>query len=278
MSEKKRLDVLLFEKGLAASREKARALIMSGNVYVDNQKSDKPGTTYKDDVSLEVRETGLGFVSRGGLKLNKAIKTFKIDLRGLVAMDIGASTGGFTDCMLQNGAARVYSVDVGYGQLDWKLRNDDRVVNMERTNIRYIDREKVPKELDFISIDVSFISLCLVLPVAKSLMKDGAKAVCLIKPQFEAGRGKVGKNGVVRDPQIHVEVIEKIKTYVLDNGFKILGLDFSPVKGPKGNIEYLIYLENSGDSDDLSNKDAKTLVKIAHEALNFDSKDDPKIN
>lgn len=274
MSEKKRLDVLLFEKGLAASREKARALIMSGNVYVNNQKSDKPGTTYKDDVNLEVRESDLGFVSRGGLKLNKAIKAFKIDLKGLVAMDIGASTGGFTDCMLQNGAARVYSVDVGYGQLDWNLRNDDRVINMERTNIRYIDREKVSEKLDFISIDVSFISLCLVLPVAKSLMKDSAKAVCLIKPQFEAGRGKIGKNGVVRDPQIHVEVIEKIKTYVLGSGFKILGLDFSPVKGPKGNIEYLIYLENSSNSDDLSNIDVKGLVERAHKELNFDSKAD----
>ena len=274
MSEKKRLDVLLFERGLAASREKARALIMSGNVYINNQKSDKPGTAYKDDVNLEVRESALGFVSRGGLKLNKAIKAFKVDLKGLVAMDIGASTGGFTDCMLQNGVARVYSVDVGYGQLDWKLRNDDRVVNMERTNIRYIDREKVSEKLDFISIDVSFISLCLVLPVAKSLMKDGARAVCLIKPQFEAGREKVGKNGVVREPQIHVEVIEKIKTYVLDNGFKILGLDFSPVKGPKGNIEYLIYLENLGNSNDLSNTDVKILVERAHEELNSDSKAD----
>lgn len=274
MAEKKRLDVLLFEKGLAVSREKARALIMSGNVYVNNQKSDKPGTTYRDDVNLEVRESALDFVSRGGLKLNKAIKVFKIDLKGLIAMDIGASTGGFTDCMLQNGIARVYSVDVGYGQLDWKLRNDHRVVNMERTNIRYIDRDKVPEKLDFISIDVSFISLCLVLPVAKSLMKDGASAVCLIKPQFEAGRGKIGKNGVVRDPQIHVEVIEKIKTYVLDNGFKVLGLDFSPVKGPKGNIEYLIYIENSGDSCDLSNTDVKTLVERAHKELNFDSKAD----
>lgn len=267
MPEKKRLDVMLFERGLAASREKARSLIMSGKVYVENQKSDKPGTTYKDDANIEVRDTGLGFVSRGGLKLDKAIKVFGIDLSGAVAMDIGASTGGFTDCMLQNGARLVYSVDVGYGQLDWKLRNDSRVINMERTNIRYIDKDAIKEQLDFVSVDVSFISLCLILPVAKALMKEGAKAVCLIKPQFEAGKGKVGKNGVVRDPKIHVEIIEKIKSYVLENGFTILGLDYSPVKGPKGNIEYLIYLEKSPDSVNLSGVNVENLVAKSHREL-----------
>lgn len=271
MLEKKRLDVMLFEKGLADSREKARALIMSGKVYVNNQKSDKPGSTYKDDVNIEVRNIGLQFVSRGGLKLDKAIKAFGIDLKGSVAMDIGASTGGFTDCMLQNGASKVYSVDVGYGQLDWKLRNDNRIVNMERTNIRYINKEKVLEKLDFISVDVSFISLCLILPVVKSLMKKGAKAVCLIKPQFEAGKGKVGKNGVIRDPQIHVDVIEKIKDYALESGFKILGLDYSPIKGPRGNIEYLIYLENSIIGNDISNINIKDLVERSHQKLDINT-------
>lgn len=269
MLKKKRLDVMLFERKLAGSREKARSLIMSGNVYVDNQKSDKPGTMYQDDVSIEVRASGHGFVSRGGLKLDKAIRAFRIDLRDAVAMDIGASTGGFTDCMLQNGASKVYSVDVGYGQLDWKLRNDARVINMERTNIRYIDKKKVLEDLDFISIDVSFISLCLVLPVAKELMKMGAKAVCLIKPQFEAGKGKVGKNGVVRDPQIHIEVVKAIKTYAIENEFSVLGLDYSPVKGPKGNIEYLIYLEKSINTCDLSSIDAEELVKRSHRELDI---------
>ena len=274
MSSKERLDVLLVNRGLADSREKAKAIIMSGNVYVDGQKEDKAGSSFNETVNIEVRGNTLKYVSRGGLKLEKAMENFDVTIEGKICMDVGSSTGGFTDCMLQNGAVKVYSVDVGHGQLAWKLRNDERVVCMEKTNIRYVTPEDIADKIQFSSIDVSFISLCLVLPVAKSLMKDGARAVCLIKPQFEAGRGKVGKNGVVREPQIHVEVIEKIKTYVLDNGFKILGLDFSPVKGPKGNIEYLIYLENSGDSNDLSNTDVKILVERAHEELNSDSKAD----
>lgn len=246
MQNKERLDLLLFNKGLAESREKAKALIMSGKVYVDNQKADKAGTLYKNDSKIEVRKDEIEFVSRGGLKLNKAISSFNIDLKDKIAMDIGASTGGFTDCMLQNGAKKVYSVDVGYGQLAWKLRNDGRVVNLERTNIRYIDEGLILEKLDFVSVDVSFISLKLVLPVAKNLMKDLAKGVCLIKPQFEAGRDKIGKNGVVRDKKVHEEVIKNVFTFTNDLGFKILDLDFSPVKGPKGNIEYLMYVEKMG--------------------------------
>lgn len=243
MQNKERLDLLLVSKNLAQSREKAKALIMSGKVYVDNQKADKAGTLYKEDSKIEVRKDEIEFVSRGGLKLNKAILSFNIDLKDKVAMDIGASTGGFTDCMLQNGAKKVYSVDVGYGQLAWKLRNDKRVVNLERTNIRYIDESLILEKLDFVSVDVSFISLKLVLPVAKNLMKDFAKGVCLIKPQFEAGRDKIGKNGVVRDKKVHEEVIENVFAFTNDLEFKILDLDFSPVKGPKGNIEYLMYVE-----------------------------------
>lgn len=270
MISKKRLDVLLFERGLAASREKARTLIMAGDVYVEGQKSDKPGTMYKDDVRLEVRAPQVAYVSRGGLKLEKAIKAFGIDLSGKIAMDIGASTGGFTDCMLQNGARKVYSVDVGYGQLDWKLRNDPRVVNLERTNIRYIDENAVPDELNFFSVDVSFISLKLVLPVARKFMSEGATAVCLIKPQFEAGRENVGKNGVVRDANVHVAVVREICEFVLRAGFNILGLDFSPIKGPKGNIEYLIYLEKSPCAEDATNRcevEVESLVRRSHEEL-----------
>lgn len=263
---KKRLDCILFERGLCESREKAKAVIMSGNVYVENQKADKPGTSYEENANIEVRSAALAYVSRGGLKLEKAIKEFKIDLVGLVAMDIGASTGGFTDCMLQNGAKKVYSVDVGYGQLAWKLRNDNRVVNLEKTNIRYLDKSLITEPLDFFSVDVSFISLCKVLNVAKDLLKENGKAVCLIKPQFEAGREKVGKNGVVRDAKVHKEVIEKICEYVLDNGFNILGLDYSPIKGPKGNIEYLLYLRKS-DEKDTSTLDIDEVVKKAHEEL-----------
>lgn len=267
MLNKKRLDVMLFERGLAQSREKARTVIMSGNVYVDNQKADKPGTLFKDDVKIEVRSPQIAYVSRGGLKLEKAIKTFGIDLNSKIAMDIGASTGGFTDCMLQNGAKKVYSVDVGYGQLDWKLRNDPRVINLERTNIRYIDESSVPDKLDFFSVDVSFISLRLVLPVARRFMAEKATAVCLIKPQFEAGRENVGKNGVVRDKTVHESVVSGICEFVLKNGFDILGLDFSPIKGPKGNIEYLIYLQRSECSQNLTKIDVKSLVNISHEKL-----------
>lgn len=263
---KKRLDLILFEKGLCESREKAKAVIMSGNVYVDNQKSDKPGTSYIEEANIEVRQAAIPYVSRGGLKLDKAIKNFKIDLNNKVAMDIGASTGGFTDCMLQNGARKVYAVDVGYGQLAWKLRTDERVVNLEKTNIRYLEESILEEPLDFFSVDVSFISLCLVLPVAKNLLKNNGQAVCLIKPQFEAGREFVGKNGVVRDKKVHVAVIEKICNYVTESGFKILGLDFSPVKGPKGNIEYLIYIEKSDETFEFI-FDIEALVERSHQDL-----------
>lgn len=219
---------------------------MAGAVYADNQKADKPGDAYPEDVALEVRDKGPRYVSRGGLKLEKAISVFTLNISGLVCMDIGASTGGFTDCMLQNGAKKVYAVDVGYGQLAWALRNDPRVVNMERTNARYLTAEQVPEPVDFLSVDVSFISLSLILPAARQLLASGGQAVCLIKPQFEAGREKVGKKGVVRDQSVHREVIEKVMGFALESGFSILGLDFSPVKGPEGNIEYLLYLQKSG--------------------------------
>ena len=242
---KKRLDILVTERGLAESREKAKALIMAGDVYVDQQKADKPGDLYPEEAPIEVRGKGLKYVSRGGLKLEKAMAEFPITLTGLVCMDVGASTGGFTDCMLQNGAKKVYAVDVGYGQLAWSLRTDPRVVNLERTNARYLSQEQVPEPIDFFSVDVSFISLSLILPAVRPLLAENARAVCLIKPQFEAGREKVGKKGVVRDPAVHQEVIEKILSFALDNGYSVLGLTFSPVKGPEGNIEYLAYLQRS---------------------------------
>lgn len=267
LKNKKRLDIILFEKGFTDSREKAKTLIMSGCVYVDNQKADKPGTTYNDDVKIEVRDRLNPFVSRGGLKLNKAIKAFELSLDNKVAMDIGASTGGFTDCMLQNGAKKVYSVDVGYGQLDWKLRNDSRVINLERTNIRYIDKDLIKEKIEFLSIDVSFISLKLVLPVAKELMADNALGVCLIKPQFEAGREKVSKNGVVKDSKVHKEVIEKIVSFSNELGLKVLNLDFSPIKGPKGNIEYLMLIKNTND-DNFIDFNVKELVEKSHNTLN----------
>jgi 23S rRNA (cytidine1920-2'-O)/16S rRNA (cytidine1409-2'-O)-methyltransferase len=265
--EKKRLDCLIFDRGLAESREKAKVMVMMGNVYVDNQKSDKPGTMLRDDTKIEIRGETLRYVSRGGLKLEKAMELFPILLKDKITMDIGASTGGFTDCMLQNGAKKVYSIDVGYGQLAWKLRTDARVVNLERTNVRYITSEQVPDLVDFFSVDVSFISLCLVLPVARKFMSDNAQAVCLIKPQFEAGRGKVGKKGVVREQSIHVEVIEKISSFVLEHGFSILGLTFSPVKGPEGNIEYLIYLQKSEEPVRVD-LNIVELVKNSHDQLN----------
>lgn len=267
MIEKKRLDCLLFERGFAESREKAKAMIMMGNVYVDNQKSDKAGTMLTDQAKIEVRGDSLRYVSRGGLKLEKAMAVFPIDLNDKVTMDIGASTGGFTDCMLQNGAKKVYSIDVGYGQLAWKLRTDPRVINMERTNVRYITKEQVPDPIDFFSVDVSFISLCLVLPVARNFMNDNATAVCLIKPQFEAGRGKVGKKGVVREKSIHVEVIQKITSFVLEHGFSVMGLTFSPVKGPEGNIEYLVYLQKSDEPVSVD-FDIEKLVEESHKQLN----------
>ena len=264
---KKRLDILVTEKGFAESREKAKAIIMAGLVYVDNQKADKCGASYDEDCDIEVRGSGLRYVSRGGLKREKAIKSFKLELDGKTAMDIGASTGGFTDCMLQNGAAKVYSIDVGYGQLAWKLRTDPRVVNLERTNMRNVTREQVPDEIDFFSVDVSFISLRLILPVARELTAPGGEAVCLIKPQFEAGREKVGKKGVVRDPAVHIEVIIKVIGYALEAGFDVLGLDYSPVKGPEGNIEYLIHLRRSSDPQVLTDITPEELVEASHAEL-----------
>lgn len=261
---KKRLDVLVFEKGFAESREKAKAIIMAGEIYVDNQKADKCGQSYNEDVNIEFRGTAPKYVSRGGLKLEKAINNFHLDLKGKVTMDIGASTGGFTDCMLQNGAEKVYSIDVGYGQLAWKLRNDSRVVNLERTNMRKVTREQVPDEIDFFSIDVSFISLKLLLPVARELLSENAQAVCLIKPQFEAGREKIGKKGVVRDPQVHIEVVESIYNFCLENGYSVLNLDYSPIKGPEGNIEYLIHLQKSENPVSFTEITPKELVEKSH--------------
>ncbi|MDF1495126.1 TlyA family RNA methyltransferase [Caproiciproducens sp. CPB-2] len=267
MIEKKRLDCLLFDQGLTESREKAKAMIMMGNVYIDHQKSDKPGTMLPVDTKIEIRGETMPYVSRGGWKLEKAMSVFPIELKEKITMDIGASTGGFTDCMLQNGAKKVYSIDVGYGQLAWKLRTDPRVVNLERTNVRYLTREQVPDDIDFFSVDVSFISLCLVLPVAREFMAENAQAVCLIKPQFEAGRGKVGKKGVVRDRAVHQEVIEKITGFVLEHGFSVLGLTYSPVKGPEGNIEYLVYLQKSEKPESVP-LNIEALVEESHHTLN----------
>ena len=267
MAGKKRLDLLVYEAGFAESREKAKALIMAGVIYADNQKADKPGTAYPETVHLEMRGAKPKYVSRGGLKLEKAMQSFALDLTGMVTMDIGASTGGFTDCMLQNGAVKVYAIDVGYGQLDWKLRNDERVVNLERTNVRYITSEQVPDPIDFFSVDVCFISLTLVLPAVRPLLKDNSTAVCLIKPQFEAGKGKVGKNGVVRDKAIHQEVIDKIIDYCLHNGFDILGLDYSPIKGPEGNIEYLLYIRKSEAPQNVDEPDTEAVVEASHRQL-----------
>ncbi len=264
---KKRLDVLVFEKGLCESREKAKAVIMAGLVYVNNQKADKCGSTYEEDVQLEVRGPALRYVSRGGLKLEKAVASFDLDLQDAVAMDIGASTGGFTDCMLQNGAKKVYSIDVGYGQLAWKLRNDERVINMERTNFRKVTPDMIDDPIDFFSVDVSFISLKLILPVVRPLLSAGGRGVCLIKPQFEAGREKVGKKGVVRDKSVHAEVIETIRNFCLECGFDVLGLDFSPVKGPEGNIEYLIYIRTSDAPTQFAEISSAELADLSHKEL-----------
>ncbi|MCR5367675.1 TlyA family RNA methyltransferase [Eubacterium sp.] len=259
---KKRLDVLLYEKGLADSREKAKRLIMAGIVYVDNNKEDKAGSTFEETVNIEVRGKTLKYVSRGGLKLEKAMDVYGIRLDGYVCMDVGASTGGFTDCMLQNGATKVYSVDVGHGQLDWKLRNDERVVCMEKTNIRYVTPDDISDILDFASIDVSFISLTKVLGPVRDLLKPGGEVVCLIKPQFEAGREKVGKKGVVRDRNVHKEVIKMVTEFAGNNGFSFKGLDFSPVKGPEGNIEYLLYIKKTEDMDEQDDKQSEDIVRI----------------
>ena len=264
---KKRLDILLVEKGYFDSREKAKAVIMSGQVFINNQKADKCGTKYDEDAEVSVRSQKPKYVSRGGYKLEKAISSFSIDLKDKITMDIGASTGGFTDCMLQNGAKKVYAVDVGYGQLAWSLRNDERVVNLERTNMRYVTKEQIPDQIDFFSVDVAFISLKLILPVARELCADKACAACLIKPQFEAGREYVGKNGVVRDKNVHKRVVENIREFCLNNGFSVLGLDFSPIKGPQGNIEYLIYIEKCDTTTDKCVVSSDDIVEKSHLAL-----------
>ncbi len=268
MPKKIRLDVAVTEQGLAPSREKAKALIMAGQVYVNNQKVTKAGTEIKPEDAVEVRGKMLQYVSRGGLKLEKAMQVFPLSLENKICMDVGASTGGFTDCMLQNGAVKVYSIDVGYGQLAWKLRCDERVINLERTNFRYVTREQVPDAIDFASVDVSFISLKLILPVLQTLLCDGGQAVCLIKPQFEAGKEKVGKKGVVRDLNVHLEVVEKVIALALENGFSVGGLAFSPIKGPEGNIEYLIYLLKESSPQLAEGIDAKGLVNQSHTELN----------
>ena len=265
---KERLDVLLVKKNLAESREKAKAVIMSGIVYVDGQKEDKAGSMFEDTALVEVRGSTLKYVSRGGLKLEKAMEQFGVGLSGKVCMDVGASTGGFTDCMLQNGAKKVYSVDVGHGQLAWKLRNDERVVCMEKTNIRYVTPEEIPERIQFVSIDVSFISLTKVLGPVQALMELEGDVVCLIKPQFEAGREKVGKKGVVRDPAVHLEVIQMVASFAGSIGLEALHLDFSPIKGPEGNIEYLLHLKNHpGGFYDNSGIPDKETVRKAHETL-----------
>ncbi len=251
LRKKNRLDVILLNKGFAQSREKAKAIIMSGVVFVNGEKEDKPGASFYEDEDIKIKGNTLRYVSRGGLKLEKAVDTFRIELASKICMDIGASTGGFTDCMLQNKASKVYAVDVGYGQLAWKLRNDSRVICMEKTNIRYINKELVTEPVDFVSADVSFISLSKIFPAVKELLSQEAKMVALIKPQFEAGREKVGKKGVVRDKNTHIEVITNVINYAFENGFEPvtdlsgLGLTYSPVKGPQGNIEYLIYLKRA---------------------------------
>jgi len=264
MAEKKRLDVVLTEEKYFDSREKARAAIMAGQVYVNSQKALKPGDTVKPEDKIGVRG-GPEFVSRGGHKLKKAVEVFSLDLKDKICMDIGASTGGFTDCMLQNGAIKVYAVDVGYGQLAWKLRSDERVVNLERTNIRYITREQIPDSPDFASVDVAFISLKLVLPVAFRFLSEKGECVCLIKPQFEAGRENVGKKGVVREKSTHIEVVKGVCDFALETGFIIKGLDFSPIKGPEGNIEYLLYIsKEKGESVEVF---PEKVVENSHEEL-----------
>ena len=266
---KERLDVLLVKRGLAPSREKAKVMIMEGNVYVNEQKEDKAGSMFAQPVQIEVRGKTLKYVSRGGLKLEKAVEHFGIALDGKICMDIGASTGGFTDCMLQNGAAKVYAVDVGYGQFAWQLRQDPRVVCMEKTNIRYVTPEDLADVLDFASVDVSFISLTKVLGPAKELLSEHGELVCLIKPQFEAGRENVGKKGVVRDKKVHLQVIEKISSFAKELGFQILHLDFSPIKGPEGNIEYLIHLRkenrNENKKENKWEPEKKELEKEHHQ-------------
>lgn len=267
MSDKMRLDVAVFERGLAETREKAKALIMAGSVYLNGQKALKGGAAVKDTDIIEVRGAVNPYVSRGGLKLHKAVQNFGLSLEGCVCMDIGASTGGFTDCMLSNGAAKVYAIDVGYGQLAWKLRCDERVVNMERTNFRYVTHEQIPEQVDFASVDVSFISLRKILPVMRELLRDGGRAVCLIKPQFEAGRENVGKKGVVRDRAVHESVVASITEFAVESGFNVCNVDFSPIKGPEGNIEYLMLVEKSDSAAMLWQGSSAELVAASHEQL-----------
>ena len=263
--KKVRLDQLVYDLGYAESRERAKTTVMSGLVYVNGQKADKPGMPVDPEAKIEVRGVALPFVSRGGYKLDKALKVFPVDPSGKVCIDCGASTGGFTDVLLQHGAAKVYAVDVGYGQLAWKLRTDERVVNLERTNLRYVTAEQIPEPLDLAVMDVSFISIRLVLPAVRQLLKPGADYICLIKPQFEAGREEVGKKGVVRDPAVHEEVVRGILEFASALGFTVMGLDYSPIKGPEGNIEYICHLKNG--SYPAAVIDPAAVVKASHEAL-----------
>ena len=265
MSNKTRLDVLLVERGFAPTRQKAQAIIMAGSVFVAGQRVDKPGTAVANEAELAVRGHTLRYGRRGGLKLEKAMQTFPITLEGKTCADIGASTGGFTDCMLQNGARRVYAVDVGYGQLDWKLRSDERVVCLERTNARYLSAEQIPEPLDFASIDVSFISLKLIFPALYPLLREGGEIACLIKPQFEAGREKVGKKGVVRDPAVHLEVLQQFLQHAKENNFTVLGITYSPIRGPEGNIEYLGFLRKSDEPDAIP--ELSDVVAASHDEL-----------
>ena len=264
---KERLDVLLVNRGLAPSREKAKAMIMEGNVFVENNREDKAGSSFDENVKIEIKGNTLKYVSRGGLKLEKAMTHFGITLDGKVCMDIGASTGGFTDCMLQNGARKVYAVDVGYGQFAWKLRQDERVVCMEKTNIRYVKPEDIADQLDFASVDVSFISLTKVLGPARELLNEHGEMVCLIKPQFEAGREKVGKKGVVIQKSVHEEVIHKVVDFAVEIGFEILNLEYSPIKGPEGNIEYLVYIRKNEEGSICDTIDIHATVEAAHGEL-----------
>ncbi len=264
---KERLDILLVKKGLASSREKAKAMIMEGIVYVNDQKEDKAGAAFDVSAAVEVRGRALKYVSRGGLKLEKAVERFAVVLQDKICMDIGASTGGFTDCMLQNGAKKVYALDVGYGQLAWKLRQDARVICMEKTNIRYVTPRDIEDVLDFASVDVSFISLTKILIPAGELLRPDGEMVCLIKPQFEAGREKVGKKGVVRDPNVHIQVIENVCAYAREIGFHVLDLEYSPIKGPEGNIEYLMYVRKDGTGLQEEEADSRAVVSAAHAAL-----------
>ncbi len=264
---KERLDVLLVSRGFAPSREKAKAMIMEGNVFVENEREDKAGTTFDVEAAIEIRGNTLKYVSRGGLKLEKAMTHFGIALDGKICMDIGASTGGFTDCMLQSGAKKVYAVDVGYGQFAWKLRQDPRVVCMEKTNIRYVTPENIGDALDFASVDVSFISLTKVLGPARELLRDGGEMVCLIKPQFEAGREKVGKKGVVRDLAVHEEVIAKVVDFAVEQRFFVRDLEYSPIKGPEGNIEYLVYIKKADTGGCDESVDIRAVVEAAHGEL-----------